>query len=88
MTPPDPALKAEFDAAKKIIDRILGEISETVVGQKQLQRRLITALITDGHILLEAFLEMFILNTILRPFLLTPELRFSEMQKHYLKTLK
>lgn len=38
---------------QEIAGRILSEVSKTVVGQTQLQRRLLTALITGGHVLLE-----------------------------------
>ena len=39
--------------SQEIPSRILAEVGQTVVGQAQLQRRLLTALITGGHVLLE-----------------------------------
>lgn len=39
--------------ASATVKRLEDEISQTIVGQKELRRRLVTALITDGHVLLE-----------------------------------
>ncbi|MCC6220792.1 MAG: MoxR family ATPase [Deltaproteobacteria bacterium] len=47
------ARSKEFDRAFETIARIKYAIGETVVGQDELRSRLIGALITDGHILLE-----------------------------------
>jgi len=49
----DPALEAELDSAKELSERIIDRVGEQVVGQTALRRRLLTALITEGHILLE-----------------------------------
>ena len=49
----DPALKAGIDEAGKTIAQIRSEVGKVLVGQKLLLDRLIAALITNGHILLE-----------------------------------
>jgi MoxR-like ATPase len=43
----------EVDAAAKVATGIVEHLGRTVVGQKELRRRLVTALLTGGHILLE-----------------------------------
>lgn len=37
----------------KLIDKLLNEISTTIVGQKRISRKLMIALLCDGHVLLE-----------------------------------
>ncbi|HNW35451.1 MAG TPA: MoxR family ATPase [Candidatus Ozemobacteraceae bacterium] len=49
----DPALKAGIDEAGKTIAQIRSEVGKVLVGQKLLLDRLIAALVTNGHILLE-----------------------------------
>lgn len=44
---------AEVKSAQECITRIFSAIGRDVVGQELLRRRLMTALLTDGHILLE-----------------------------------
>lgn len=43
----------EIDAAAKIVAKIIAALGERVVGQERLRKRLVTALITQGHLLLE-----------------------------------
>ena len=49
----DAQLERELEAARGVVDRILGEVGRHVIGQDHLRRRLVTALITQGHVLLE-----------------------------------
>ena len=49
----DPRGAEEIEQAAKIVARIVASIGERVVGQQQLRKRLVTALVTGGHILLE-----------------------------------
>lgn len=51
---PDPKLLQEkLDQGRQILGRIDSAIGRTVLGQDQLRRRLMTALITENHLLLE-----------------------------------
>jgi MoxR-like ATPase len=43
----------QLSQAKQICDRILSEVGHHVIGQSQLKRRLLSALVAEGHILLE-----------------------------------
>ncbi len=52
-SPDSPALERELQAVSRTIGRILEEVGKEVIGQDKLKNRLITALITEGHILLE-----------------------------------
>lgn len=49
----NPEIEKSIAESQEIALRILAEVGQTVVGQAQLQRRLLTALITGGHVLLE-----------------------------------
>ena len=49
----DPALKSGIEETGKIIAQVRSEVGKVLVGQKHLLDRLIAALITNGHILLE-----------------------------------
>lgn len=49
----DAQLERELGAARAIIDRLFTEVGRHVIGQEHLRRRLVTALITHGHVLLE-----------------------------------
>jgi len=49
----DPAAARELELAHQLAIRILVATGERVIGQEQLRRRLVQALITSGHILLE-----------------------------------
>lgn len=52
-SPDDPHIAEQIESAHKVIERILEEVGRHVVGQDRLRRRLLTALIAQGHILLE-----------------------------------
>ena len=52
-SPDDPRTAAELQTAHKVLEKILNEVGRHVVGQDLLRRRLLTALIAQGHILLE-----------------------------------
>jgi len=49
----DPTLTRELEFAHQLASRIIDAIGERVIGQEHLRRRLVQALITGGHILLE-----------------------------------
>lgn len=49
----DAHFERELEAARKTTERIFAEIGRHVIGQEHLRRRLVTALITQGHVLLE-----------------------------------
>lgn len=49
----DQALERELQGAARFIERILNEVNVLVVGQETLRRRLVTALLAGGHVLLE-----------------------------------
>lgn len=49
----DPSLMRELEFAHKLAEKILQATGERVIGQEQLRRRLVQALVTGGHILLE-----------------------------------
>ncbi len=49
----DPAAMRELEFAHQLAIKIIDAIGERVIGQEQLRRRLVQALITGGHILLE-----------------------------------
>lgn len=49
----DTELEVQLDAAKELAERIFERLGEEIVGQALLRRRLLTALITGGHVLLE-----------------------------------
>ena len=49
----DPGAMRELEFAHKLATRIIDAIGERVIGQDQLRKRLVQALITGGHILLE-----------------------------------
>lgn len=51
--PVDPLVEKELQHSRQTIKLIFDEIGRHVIGQEQLRRRLMTALITDGHVLLE-----------------------------------
>ncbi len=53
MTAEAPELGGEIAKAREIIERIFMSVGRSVIGQEQLKRRLVTGLITEGHILLE-----------------------------------
>jgi MoxR-like ATPase len=50
---PDSPLESAIQSGSRVIDRILTEVGHTIVGQEKLRRRLIAALLTEGHVLLE-----------------------------------
>ncbi|OVE79743.1 ATPase [bacterium J17] len=52
-SPSSQNINTEIEWAASVVERLLLEVGRSVVGQHQLRRRLITALITEGHILLE-----------------------------------
>lgn len=43
----------ELEHARKLLDRVNSEIDQHILGQEHLKRRLMTALIAGGHVLLE-----------------------------------
>jgi len=49
----DPTVVRELELAHQLADRIIKATGERVIGQEQLRRRLVQALVTGGHILLE-----------------------------------
>ena len=49
----DPRLNAEIEESHRLIRKIVDHVGSQVIGQDHLVRRLLTALITEGHILLE-----------------------------------
>lgn len=49
----DPRFNEELKVATQTVQRIMTALSSRIVGQERLRSRLITAIITDGHILLE-----------------------------------
>ncbi len=46
-------IESAVQSALQLIDKILKEMGKVVIGQEKLRRRLLSALLTDGHILLE-----------------------------------
>ena len=44
---------ASIASKKELVSRIRDEVSRVIVGQEKLIDRLLLALVTDGHILLE-----------------------------------
>ena len=44
---------ARIASQKELVSRIRDEVSRVIVGQEKLVDRLLLALVTDGHILLE-----------------------------------
>jgi len=46
-------LNTEIFESSEFIDRLLSELSHQIVGQQLMLERLVIALLTDGHILLE-----------------------------------
>lgn len=52
-SPHDAALRDELARARGTVETVLTRIGQTVVGQTGLRRRLLGALITQGHVLLE-----------------------------------
>jgi len=53
ISPNDTAIRSKIEEAGEIVSRIRSEVGKVLVGQKDLLDRLIMALITNGHILLE-----------------------------------
>ncbi|MFN8392296.1 MAG: AAA family ATPase [Bdellovibrionota bacterium] len=51
--PPDAPLESAIQSGARVIERILHEVGQTIVGQEKLRRRLVAALLTEGHVLLE-----------------------------------
>lgn len=49
----DPTIEQDLNTAARKIQAILDEVGREVIGQENLRRRLIMALITEGHVLLE-----------------------------------
>ncbi len=49
----DPAIETAVQDSLQIVERIFASVGTDVIGQKVLRKRLMTALLTDGHILLE-----------------------------------
>ena len=49
----DSKLERELEAAHISISKVLAEVGKELIGQEQLRRRLLTALIANGHVLLE-----------------------------------
>ena len=49
----DAALESEIGHAARLVQQILTEVGRTIVGQDKLRRRLISGLLTGGHVLLE-----------------------------------
>jgi MoxR-like ATPase len=48
-----PQLNARVRAEAEVLDRLTGEVSRVIVGQKRVVERLLVALLADGHVLLE-----------------------------------
>jgi len=49
----DAKLAEDIEAAHDVIDKVLSEIAKELIGQEKLRRRLLTALLANGHALLE-----------------------------------
>ena len=51
--PADAPLESAIQHGARLVEKILNEVGKAVVGQDHLRRRLVTALMTEGHVLLE-----------------------------------
>jgi MoxR-like ATPase len=51
--PASEALESSIKQAGAVVDRVLGEIGRRIVGQKTVVQRLVMALVSEGHVLLE-----------------------------------
>lgn len=49
----DPQFARDIQTAAETVKKVLDRVAETVVGQEQLERKLLMALLVDGHVLIE-----------------------------------
>lgn len=53
MSSPETPLESAIQSASRVLDRLFQETGRSIIGQERLRRRLITALLAEGHVLLE-----------------------------------